>query len=37
VVFVDAANRIVEQGTDPGHAPAGSGLIAGSVLISAAD
>ncbi|MDQ3988518.1 MAG: aspartate 1-decarboxylase [Actinomycetota bacterium] len=46
VVFVDAANRIVEQGTDPAHAPAGSGLIAGaagsgpiagSVLISAAD
>ena len=30
VVFVDAANRIVEQGTDPAHAPEGSGLIAGS-------
>ncbi len=30
VVFVDAANRIVEQGTDPAHAPTGSGLTAGS-------
>ncbi|MGQ0775628.1 MAG: aspartate 1-decarboxylase [Pseudonocardiales bacterium] len=30
VVFVDDANRIVEQGNDPAHAPAGSGLIAGS-------
>jgi aspartate 1-decarboxylase len=30
VVFVDAANRLVEQGGDPAHAPAGSGLIAGS-------
>ncbi|MGH3929102.1 MAG: aspartate 1-decarboxylase [Pseudonocardiaceae bacterium] len=32
VVFVDAANRIVEQGNDPAHAPAGSGLIAGGGL-----
>jgi aspartate 1-decarboxylase len=30
VVFVDAGNRIVETGTDPAHAPANSGLIAGS-------
>ena len=30
VVFVDDANRIVEQGNDPAHAPAGSGLITGS-------
>lgn len=30
VVFVDADNRIVEQGSDPAHAPAGSGLVAGS-------
>ncbi|MGH3917139.1 MAG: aspartate 1-decarboxylase [Pseudonocardiaceae bacterium] len=30
VVFVDAANRIVEQGNDPAHAPEGSGLIVGS-------
>jgi aspartate 1-decarboxylase len=27
VVFVDAANRIVERGSDPGSAPAGSGLV----------
>jgi len=27
VVFVDADNRIAELGTDPGHAPAGSGLL----------
>ncbi len=27
VVFVDEKNRIVERGTDPGHAPAGSGLV----------
>jgi len=41
VVFVDAANRIVEQGNDPAHAPAGSGLIAGSAgggpIVSSAD
>jgi hypothetical protein len=29
VVFVDADNRIVHQGHDPAHAPAGD-LIAGS-------
>jgi aspartate 1-decarboxylase len=29
VVFVDADNRIVERGADPGHAPAGSGLRSG--------
>ena len=29
VVFVDAENRVVERGTDPAHAPAGSGLISG--------
>src|SRR5689334_20987378 len=28
VVFVDAANRIVERGSDPASAPAGSGLVA---------
>jgi aspartate 1-decarboxylase len=27
VVFVDAANRIVERGSDPAAAPAGSGLV----------
>ena len=43
VVFVDADNHIVEQGTDPAHAPAGGGLIARSAggglvaLISGAD
>jgi aspartate 1-decarboxylase len=30
VVFVDAANRIVHQGSDAAFAPAGSDLIAGS-------
>ncbi len=30
VVFVDAANRIVHQGSDPAYAPAGGGLIAGT-------
>lgn len=31
VVFVDAQNRVLEIGDDPGHAPAGSGLLSGSV------
>jgi aspartate 1-decarboxylase len=31
VVFVDQDNRIAEIGADPGHAPAGSGLVSGSV------
>ena len=30
VVFVDEHNRIVESGTDPAHAPAGSGLASGA-------
>ncbi len=30
VVFVDADNRVVELGTDPAHAPAGSGLLSGA-------
>src|SRR5690349_4813964 len=30
VVFVDEHNRIVEQGSDPAHAPEGSGLLSGS-------
>jgi aspartate 1-decarboxylase len=30
VVFVDADNRILHQGGDPAHAPAGGSLIAGS-------
>jgi aspartate 1-decarboxylase len=30
VVFVDGSNRVVEQGSDPAHAPAGSGLLSGS-------
>jgi aspartate 1-decarboxylase len=30
VVFVDAANRVVESGTDPAVVPAGSGLASGS-------
>ncbi len=31
VLFVDADNRITEQGRDPGHAPAGSGLASTAV------
>ncbi|GEL17453.1 aspartate 1-decarboxylase [Pseudonocardia asaccharolytica] len=31
VVFVDEHNRIVELGTDPAHAPAGSGLRSGAI------
>jgi aspartate 1-decarboxylase len=30
VVFVDEANRIVELGSDPAHAPEGSGLLSGA-------
>ena len=30
VVFVDETNSIVELGTDPAHAPAGSGLLSGA-------
>ena len=30
VLFVDESNRIVDLGTDPAHAPAGSGLMTGS-------
>ncbi|MET0235152.1 MAG: aspartate 1-decarboxylase [Kibdelosporangium sp.] len=32
VVFVDAQNKIVEQGDDPAHAPSGSGLLPGAVV-----
>jgi len=31
VVFVDQANRIVDEGADPAYAPAGSGLLPGTV------
>ncbi|HEX7662097.1 MAG TPA: aspartate 1-decarboxylase [Pseudonocardiaceae bacterium] len=30
VVFVDADNRVLDSSTDPGHAPAGSGLRSGA-------
>ena len=30
VVFVDGDNKVVELGTDPAHAPEGSGLLSGS-------
>ncbi|SDX11593.1 L-aspartate 1-decarboxylase [Amycolatopsis xylanica] len=33
IVFVDAANRLQDQGTDPGHAPEGSGLMSGTVTL----
>ncbi|MDR7301684.1 aspartate 1-decarboxylase [Haloactinomyces albus] len=36
VLFVDADNRIVEQGQDPGHAPAGSGLASTAVSVTSA-
>ncbi|GDY30782.1 aspartate 1-decarboxylase [Gandjariella thermophila] len=31
IVFVDAENRVAHQGTDPAHAPEGSGLMTGAV------
>jgi aspartate 1-decarboxylase len=34
VVFVDADNRILESGSDPAHAPEGSGLISGTVALN---
>ncbi|MBB5853446.1 aspartate 1-decarboxylase [Amycolatopsis umgeniensis] len=34
VVFVDADNRIVEKGGNPGHAPEGSGLMSGTVTLA---
>ncbi len=37
VVFVDTANRIVEQGTDPGDAPEGSNLVPGSAATAETD
>ncbi|MDN5749946.1 MAG: aspartate 1-decarboxylase [Pseudonocardia sp.] len=33
VVFVDAGNRVADLGTDPAHAPEGSGLLSGAALI----
>ncbi|MFI9810531.1 aspartate 1-decarboxylase [Saccharothrix variisporea] len=32
VVFVDADNKVVDLGADPGHAPEGSGLVSGAVV-----
>ncbi|MGQ0483208.1 MAG: aspartate 1-decarboxylase [Pseudonocardia sp.] len=32
IVFVDALNRALEHGTDPGHAPEGSGLFSGALV-----
>ncbi|MGI9064169.1 MAG: aspartate 1-decarboxylase [Pseudonocardiaceae bacterium] len=37
VVFVDTANQIVEQGTDPGDAPEGSGLGSGTATTAETD
>ena len=34
VIFVDADNKVLEQGDDPSQAPDGSGLISGSVPIT---
>jgi len=34
VIFVDAENKIVDRGDDPGQAPADSGLVSGPVPIS---
>lgn len=36
VVFVDADNRVVDLGSDPAHAPAGSGLRTGATVDPAA-
>ena len=33
IVFTDADNRMVDLGTDPGHAPEGSGLVSGAVTV----
>ena len=33
IVFTDADNRMVDFGTDPGHAPEGSGLVSGAVTV----
>ncbi|GAA1942116.1 aspartate 1-decarboxylase [Amycolatopsis minnesotensis] len=35
IVFVDADNRVADSGTDPAHAPDGSGLISGTVTLPA--
>lgn len=32
IVFVDDRNQILEHGTDPGHAPEGSGLFSGALI-----
>ena len=36
VIFVDADNRILEQGQDPGHAPEGSGLASTAASVASA-
>lgn len=36
VVFVDPLNRILDEGDDPAHAPAGRGLLSGSMTIAPA-
>ncbi len=33
VVFVDPCNRILDEGDDPGHAPTGSGLHSGALVL----
>jgi aspartate 1-decarboxylase len=33
IVFVDASNQILENGSDAGYAPEGSGLLSGTVTI----
>lgn len=37
VIFVDGSNHIVEHGTDPGHAPADSGLCSGATTAETDD
>jgi aspartate 1-decarboxylase len=34
VVFVDPLNRVVHEGSDPGHAPEGSGLRTGRLVLA---
>lgn len=34
VLFVDPVNRILDEGSDPGHAPTGSGLLSSSLVLA---
>jgi len=34
VLFVDPVNRILDEGSDPGYAPTGSGLLSSSLVLA---